>query len=758
MADDGPASPVGEDTSATGSGAGLCEMSPQRSEISAGAPPLKTQGGSWRQPVRVKSPERKDEGERAPWSPVGHSPSKTDPYGVGFGPACATFEDRGSRKRGQPMITELAQKREPRGAKEASEALYRHHREQIVRRKERVEQACTAPGATFSPKISSRAQKRQTREPDTFSFLYQQRELRETRVQELTEKRQHTIESETPFRPSISQPARKVAARGDMVRFLEAAKREQRLSEKREKAEAQLLATEPPHKPKITELPRGLQRPPGEEREATVVRREHRKVEDRLLALGTLSRDKVRRKREEEEDRCRKQASPSVRRLGTAPPAQESAADACERLFRAGGGHRGSDAGQNEPAEEVYSFSPQISRRSRRLAGENVSESVEARLLRQGEERRARQLELVQMLESEGASKRRSHSAGRVRGRFADPIGVLNPRVQEELTAKHGHDVTFRPYIGENSRVIDRQIRGAGGWRERVMGLYHAHYSKELRLERLRDEQDRQEQLLCQPIRKESKARAESPGQADVHQRGQAWQEQIQRRLSWRRQHSADDAARECTFEPSINTRSRSMAQRSSGYGPQLRSTSPASRSQSAAHCAAPTSLPSPRGDSYAQRHAVEITHRRPQASPQRPVYTGVPRASPRAASPTHPAYVQAPLVLATRLPRGSPRPPVSRTHSVGSGPPEGPHQLRSQSPRRLASPFRESATMSPPAPPADRPWSPASAARVNFAGAEICSEDSEMEQERLELLRQIDFHRAAILHERQAAGQAHAR
>jgi len=669
------------------------EAEPSEGVVSEGSQPtVSNDAGSGAAPLRPKSGSwRAGQDPRIPWSPVGCcSPDRADPWFAGFGPP---KEISGAqRKPHQPMITGRAQRMSRTGP--VSETLYSNQ----SRRKPRKADDASEPSPSKQPRRFKPGS-----EDDPFLRLYDQRQKRQDTIDKIERK----LEGNRLKSPQITKKARN-KSRGAEERLQWADVRREKLESRRDEKQA----AEEAEVDQVTFTPRITNykptRPPGEGDERR--RRSQRepvpgeKVEERLLACGRHARDRMDLKRQEEERRFRTQAVRPVR-----PGEGEEAAH--ERLYKEAAQRRPQQEDYEGEVVESYPFSPHISKRSHVLAGGDLPrhEPVENRLLRQGNERKERQRELLARVEHQESlrSRRRSRSGGggtTPRATYRDPTGVDNPRVVDQLKTKHCQDLTFKPYVGDNSKVIDKQVHGDGGWEKRILGLYHAHYTKELRLELLREEKDRQELLMCQQKRKAAATSSPVPGgEAGVHARGQAWAAQCERKLSYARQHDEEDTSRECTFEPAINTRSRSMAQRSSGYGPRNHS-----RSQSRVH-------PSPSHARYsAQRSGSGQGIPLPPPPP--------PPQSPPGPSPGWNAQ------FATVSPTRSQRiEPVVEYKSPLGG-------------------YETIASLSPPA-TAPRGRRDDSTATPGLASDSM---DEGIEQERLALLRQIDFHRAAISLERQ--------
>eukprot|EP01060_Flectonema_neradi_P033412 TRINITY_DN5607_c0_g1_i2.p1 TRINITY_DN5607_c0_g1~~TRINITY_DN5607_c0_g1_i2.p1 ORF type:complete len:788 (+),score=164.97 TRINITY_DN5607_c0_g1_i2:66-2429(+) len=298
-------------------------------------------------------------------------------------------------------------------------------------------------------------------------------------------------------------------------------------------------------------------------------------VEDRLIEFGARAKQSRIQQLQEEDNRCRDEASPHISVHAAMTTATQSAH---ERLYYTKNsipsGTHGEGGADDDSAsfcsDVTCTFQPAISKKSHILAGGDLpkTERVEDRLLRQGKERDVRNsektvaLHMIDQQQRKGKQNVGPYSkllnqlasrTGRKRS-FSDPIGVNNSDVVAQLRAKHEQDLAFRPFVGRNSRNIDKQIHGDKQltWEQRIGNLYFKAQEKESKLNRLRTQRETEETLQMKANGVPTGSSTPRNG-GELHSRNKAWKQRLENKRRWGKHHQEEEEVRECTFKPVIN-------------------------------------------------------------------------------------------------------------------------------------------------------------------------------------------------------------
>ena len=315
-------------------------------------------------------------------------------------------------------------------------------------------------------------------------------------------------------------------------------------------------------------------------------------VEDRLIDFGNRAKQDRLIQLEEEEAKCRDEASPHISIHAAMTTTKQSAHERLYYSKNISSSHIQDDDNDSTASGATCTFQPAISKKSHVLAGGELpkTERVEDRLLRLGKERNIRNTEKQSDLNTVDQDQRKGRQnvgpfskllnqlakqSGRKRS-FSDPIGVNNSEVVAQLRAKHEPGIGFKPFIGQNSRHIDRQIHGDRklSWEERIGNLYFKAKEKESKLERLRLEKQFEEstQVKAQGVPSSSS----TPRNGDeMHARNRAWKQRLENKRRWGKHHLEEEEVRECTFKPIINRTSsikRGSVNRARSGSPSVRS------------------------------------------------------------------------------------------------------------------------------------------------------------------------------------------
>ncbi|KAJ9463470.1 hypothetical protein DIPPA_07529 [Diplonema papillatum] len=529
------------------------EMKSEASTSSSATAALRIQPGSWSSRGKAHDTHRQPhtadaELEAGPSTPRGGEQS---------------YQRSGRARMFQPVITQKAHriKRDPE--KMLSDSLKASSVRHATRKRAGEEEV----SGFFKPKINTGCARSRSEGP-VFERLYQggQRSHSQAKVARFLVDEQ----TECTGSPKINKASAQLERSADLrLRWNDERRRKlEELRSDEKKKEALGLRTSPAINQRSVQM--------AERRNGG------RRVEERLLDYGFMQRKQRDNMIEYERQKVREEATPHISALAATA---RHALPAHERLYamrkdRVREEATGPEARpavaapESSHGEEACTFAPSISKRSHLLAGGDLPrhERVEDRLLRQGAEHRQRcdeQAMLVARVESESRSgKQHINSYSQYLNEashphsYRDPIGVENAFTLQELMEKHPSQHAFKPYIGANTREIDRQNNGDRlTWEQRVGNLYYKEQEKENRLERLRRAQEEQEMLRCRSWNaSEGNSRRDgsddvscSAGGADLHERNKAWKQRLENKRRWGRHHQQELEFRECTFQPRVN-------------------------------------------------------------------------------------------------------------------------------------------------------------------------------------------------------------